>query len=508
MDFARSAEILDRLRLHASSRPADPALSEATRRDSTLSYECVVARVERQAALLPEHVNGTELCVLVTRRHTGLCCSLLAGLAAERPVAVFDPRQGLHRLRELLALAGSGLVVADGFGRELFAQLELKLCAKLPAQDETGRELSAHRFGPRQAAAGAAPAGTAVVLFTSGSTGTPRGVCVSTADIAFRARAEIEWFGLTPDDTTLGVLPLSFDVGLAQFLGTLWSGGHHVLLGSWLPGDVARAVADWKPSGMAASPLIWQAQLRGAGSSLSALRGLRFATLSGGDLSERPRLALVEALVPCRLFKTYGLSEMFRVASLRPEDFASRPASVGRAYPGTGFAVVREDGSECDPDEIGEVVAWGGGLMSGYLNRDVESPIRCLQGISRAAAAPGLHTGDLGSVDRDGFLTLAGRRDDMLKVADQRVYPLEVARLVEALLRLESVVIVPFASATGTAFAAFHTDRGWNGREAQGLGELRKHLPGHMIPKRLIGLDEIPATASGKPDRAALVRLL
>ena len=168
-------------------------------------------------------------------------------------------------------------------------------------------------------------------LFTSGSTGEPKGVLISAADLDRRAVAEVELFELTPNDVLLGVLPFSFDVGLNQLLSAITAGCTIVLSESWLPADISRAVTSFGVTGISAVPAIWNDLLNARiDLNLPEHRSLRYVTVSGGDLPLERLLQLKSAIGPAGIFKTYGQSETFRSAALRPSEFTDKPRSVGK----------------------------------------------------------------------------------------------------------------------------------------------------------------------------------
>jgi acyl-coenzyme A synthetase/AMP-(fatty) acid ligase len=343
-------------------------------------------------------------------------------------------------------------------------------------------------------------------LFTSGSTGTPKGVLVSAGDLEARAMAEARLFGLGPGEVLLSILPFSFDVGLNQLLSALTVGCTLVLLDSWLPADILKAVATTRVTGISAVPSIWQDMLH-AGMRFDtdgAHRSLRYITISGGDLLPQ-QLERVAHLAPgCSVFKTYGQTETFRSTALRPEEFTVKRESVGRALENVRVYVLRDDGTPCSPHEVGEVVHTGLGTMTGYL--DGEDPQRKLrpnpffgEGDRRRFA---VFTGDLGFLDEDGHLYLKGRRDAMLKVEGNRVYPQEIAKHIVGLEAVQEAEVVGIRDDGGrTMLVGFVVlARGVSTSARELRRALIDRLPSYMVPSHVVALEAIPRTASGKPD--------
>lgn len=349
-------------------------------------------------------------------------------------------------------------------------------------------------------------------LFTSGSTGEPKGVLISESDLRARADAEMSWFDIRQSDVLLSILPFSFDVGLNQLLAAVCAGCSLVLTDSWLPADILRAVQQFKVTGISAVPAIWSDML-GANLSFDTERGhasLRYITISGGDMTE-VQLAQMPKMAPgVDIFKTYGQTEAFRTTSLRPQEFAARPRSVGRAFASARIYIVREDNSLCNANEEGEIVHTGLGVMLGYLdkrdpqNKMRENPFYGPKDSSRLA----IYTGDLGYVDESGYLYINGRRDAMLKVSGNRVYPKEILRQLLTIQNVRDGEVIGIKAEDGqTQLLAFAVVSKGAWKDMDIRRELANRLPTYMVPRQVILLTELPRTASGKPDRPALMRL-
>jgi acyl-coenzyme A synthetase/AMP-(fatty) acid ligase len=344
-------------------------------------------------------------------------------------------------------------------------------------------------------------------LFTSGSTGVPKGVLISESDLRARAAAEIEWFGIRPEDVLLSILPFSFDVGLNQLLTALTAGCTLVLLDSWLPADILRVSAEHRITGISAVPAIWLDMLNGRMKfqTDSAHSALRYITLSGGDMNADQLQSLPRIAPGVGIHKTYGQTEAFRATALRPEEFPARPLSVGRAFHGVRIRVIREDQTICAPGEEGEIIHTGLGTMLGYLDgADPQDKLRPNPFQPDDPATMAIFTGDLGHMDEAGYLFLHGRRDAMLKISGNRVYPREVANHILALPGVLDAEVVGVKSPDGqTRLIAFVV--AWEAMDGPGLRRaLVARLPSYMLPEQVVPLAAIPRTASGKPDRPAL----
>ena len=343
----------------------------------------------------------------------------------------------------------------------------------------------------------------AALLYTSGSTGAPKGVMLSQRNLWLAADSVRTFLGTQADDRILSVLPHGFDYGLNQLTSAWAAGAQAVLLDYLTPNDVVRAVERHAITQLGAVPPLWQslaaADWRGGGASLRAL------TNSGGHLHARTSAALRELFPAARLFLMYGLTEAFRATFLDPALAATHPDSVGTAIPHAEVLIVRRDGSVAADDEPGELVQSGPLVAQGYW-RDPERTAQRFRPAPAASRAGGMAvwSGDTLRRGADGLLTFVGRDDEMIKTSGHRVSPTEI----------EDAAL---ASGTVTAVAAFGTPDAALGQavvliasaaipdaEAPLRAELASVLPGFMQPARIVWLDALPVNANGKLDRAQL----
>jgi acyl-coenzyme A synthetase/AMP-(fatty) acid ligase len=496
----RASGILDR-----------PALSAGRGAGSrTLSYRELLGWAEAVAEELridlARRSRPTEPVFVLAERGFSQVIGLLACLRCEVPAAILDGQQGAARLQDILAQVTEPLVLCDALGQKQIASLGLdavrsRVITDAPSGEPVVRSVVADDPVREEHVIAA----SAVVLFTSGSTGAPKGVCVGARDLVDRLRIEEQWFELHQNDVILGVLPLTFDVGLTQLLATFHVGAHHVLGASWLPADILGDIERHGVRGLALSPVVWRYLLRSTdeGRLWATLGGLRYVTLSGGTLPRNLLERIRDHLGQTTFVKTYGQTEMFRIAAQRVGQHAERLDSVGQAYPGVTIRVRRDDGSEALPREVGEITADGLGRMVSYLGEATES--------SGARPREPARTGDQGYLDEDGYLYVQGRKDDMIKILDRRVFPADVARLCREILGHSELEVVGVRSEDPFLALFVRTDEPaqaggrWSQREVLGL--LRQRLGSQLLPRHVILLAELPHTSSGKVDFVGLQKL-
>jgi acyl-coenzyme A synthetase/AMP-(fatty) acid ligase len=341
-------------------------------------------------------------------------------------------------------------------------------------------------------------------LFTSGSTGSPKGVLISGEDLLRRAVTEIEDYELTDQDSLLSLLPFSFDVGLNQFLSCFLSGAHLVILNSWFPKDILTAVTSQNINGISGVPSIWAEALaypKGPDFEQNT-QALRYITVSGGDLSKNQLLQLRQYFRNVKIFKTYGQTETFRSSMLKPFDFERKMTSVGRPIKETEVFVLNDKGEVAPPDTEGEIVHYGVGTMLGYLN-DLEGTSEKLRkmkepGSEAMKEGKWVFTGDRGRMDEGGYLYVLGREDGMIKTLGHRVYPKEIESCILEHEHVKSAAVVGIKDERkGQAIIAEVVSNGVLNKQSL-IIFLKERLPYYMVPGEINVVEYLPMTESGK----------
>ncbi|MFC6705694.1 acyl-CoA ligase (AMP-forming), exosortase A system-associated [Flexivirga alba] len=352
----------------------------------------------------------------------------------------------------------------------------------------------------------------AAILYTSGSTGLPKGVVLSHRNLVVGAESVSEYLANTAQDVILAALPLSFDAGLSQVTTALHVGAHVVLVNYLLAGDIVRLCAQHGVTGLTCVPPLW-IQLGAATWPPEATRTLRYFANTGGRMP-KSTLARLRTLFPAaRPFLMYGLTEAFRSTYLDPDEVDQRPDSIGRAIPNAEVLVVRPDGSRCEPGEPGELVHRGPLVAQGYWNDPVRTAerFRALPS-ERAGVVPdelAVWSGDTVMRDEDGFLYFVGRRDEMIKTSGYRVSPSEVeeAAYDTGLVR-DAVVFGVDDEVLGQQIVLVAAAVRPDCDPEEVVGALRARLPLFMVPRRVVLQDDLPRSPNGKFDRTALRALV
>jgi amino acid adenylation domain-containing protein len=471
---------------HLALRGANDAIALVVG-EVALTYAELDDAVGRNAAHLLAHGLAPGDRVASWMGKTMLACVL--PLAAARAGLVHVPINPVLRRAQaahILADSGAKLLIANDARLQSLEEGDLAEARPVPLEAWLAP-------GPALPPSSRDPNELAALLYTSGSTGRPKGVMLSHANLWLGAISVAHYLGLKPDDRTLAVLPLAFDYGQNQLLSTWAAGGCAIGFDYLLPKDVVRAVGRHDVTVLAGVPPLWlqlaEQKWEGTGSTLRTL------TNSGGHLPE-PLVRRLRTLFPqAKLHLMYGLTEAFRSSSLDPALVDEHPDSIGTAIPFVELRVVRPDGSEAAPGEEGELVHSGPLVAQGYWNDPERTAERFRNGE--------VWSGDTVVKGRDGLLRFKGRDDAMIKVSGNRISPTEIEEAALASGAVSDVAAFGIPDERlGQAIVLIVA--GKQGGEERLRTYLRRELPPHMQPQRVVWKGKLPVGPNGKLDRTAL----
>lgn len=349
----------------------------------------------------------------------------------------------------------------------------------------------------------------AAILYTSGSTGEPKGVMLTHLNMVSARESVSSYLGLRHDDIIFCALPLSFDYGLYQILMAFNLGACVVLERSFAyPVQALEIMQRERVTVFPGVPTMFAMLMALDCLDDFDLGALRIITNTAAALPERHIVELRDRFPRARLFSMYGLTECKRVTFLPPEELDRRPMSVGKGMPNEEVYLVDEEGRRLPPGSTGELVIRGSHVMRGYW-RKPEATARRL----KPGDIPGelvLYSGDIFRTDSEGFLYFVARKDDIIKSRGEKVSPREVENVLCAHPGvLEAAAVGIPDPVLGEAIVAFVALRPGSAlAEHDILRHCKAHLEAYMVPTRVHILEELPRTGTGKVDKLSLKRLV
>ena len=341
------------------------------------------------------------------------------------------------------------------------------------------------------------------ILYTSGSTGLPRGATLRHRNLAANTRQILAYLHLTADDSVLSVLPFHYSFGNSLLLTHFAAGGRVVVDNRFMyPSAVVETLERSRVSGFSGVPSTYAILAANTDFLRRSWPDIRYLTQAGGGMTAALTRRLLEELPPhVRLFVMYGQTEASaRLSYVPPERLREKLGSIGIAIPGVTLTIRDEHGRECAPGEVGEVVAAGENLMQGYWNDPAETAL--------VLKADGLHTGDLGRKDDDGFIFLVDRIKNMIKVGANRVSPREIEDVIAEVAGVAEVCVAGVPDELlGEAVEAFVVVApGADVSPERILAHCREYLALYKVPRGVHFRDVLPCSAAGKVLRSELVR--
>lgn len=339
------------------------------------------------------------------------------------------------------------------------------------------------------------PTDTSDILFTSGTTGRPKGVVMTHGQTVRLFRAWCEFAGLRPEDRYLIVNPFFHMFGYkAGWLASLLQGATIVPVPVFDVPTVLSLVETERITVLPGAPTIYRSILDHPDRDRFDLRTLRVAVTGAADIPVE-LIREMRADLPFRSILTgYGLTEAGTCTGSRPDDDAETIATTaGRAMEGFGIIVAGADGQEVERGTTGELLVRGYGVMQGYL----DDPEATAAAIDERGF---LHTGDLATMDERGYVRIVGRLKDMLIVGGFNVYPAEVenALLAHDAISRAAVIGIPDARMGEVAMAYVVPAPGRSVEPAAIINWARERLANYKVPRHVVAITELPINAAGK----------
>lgn len=467
------------------------ALHQAAHR---LSYSDLLAHARAFAEKLRDRgVGPGAFAAVMLENSLESAIVLLAILATGATVVPLNPETSESVLRTILLDCGASVLIGRS---RVLDRLNLGIDGlnSIALAGAFIENQAVFGMSPDSSATGAKGEDPAMVLYTSGTTGRPKGVVLTHANLLANTRSTVEYLGLTSQDSIVNVLPFFHSFGTSVLLTHLAAGAKIVIENRFaFPNQVVQTMQSKRPTGFAGVPTTFYILIHKTTFLQKDWSFLRYISQAGGGMRVETVKQLRQALPKTAIYIMYGQTEASpRLSYLPPDLLEQKLGSIGKAIPGVELDLVDATGQPVHGDQVGEIVARGGNIMRGYLNDP--------EGTAEVLRDGWLYTGDMARRDADGFFYIVSRKGDFIKSAGHRISPGEIEGVIAAgFPAIEDVAVIGVPDEVlGEALAACVCCPADQFDAAAILSLCGARLPVHKVPKYVVQEAEIPRTASGK----------
>jgi long-chain acyl-CoA synthetase len=456
-------------------------LQDAAARVTSLLVSCGVAPGDRVGIMLP-NVPAFPIAFYGTLGAGGVVVPMNP-LLKSREVAYYLADSGAKVLFAWHAVAGEAAKGATETGTRVIEVTDPMLALAGP--------------DPAPVSAGQADDDDAVILYTSGTTGRPKGAELTNANLTRNAELTAGTLLNTgPDDVVMGCLPLFHVFGLTCGLNaTLAAGGTLTLLPRFDPAKALEIIGRDRVTIFEGVPTMYSAMLHSPDSARADVSSLRLC-VSGGAALPVEILRGFEQAFGCIILEGYGLSETSPVASFNHPDKVRKPGSIGTPIAGVEMRLVDADGAEVPAGEIGEIVIRGHNVMKGYWG----NPDATAEAMTGGAGGDWFRTGDLAKVDEDGYFFIVDRKKDMIIRGGYNVYPREIEEMFYEHPDVAEVAVIgiPHDDLGEEVGAAVKLKPGTTATPEDLRAFARERVAAYKYPRQVWIVDDLPKGPTGK----------
>lgn len=515
----------DSLMLSAAQHGTKLAVITAAER---VTYEELNSRALRFAALLQHHgVKRGDRVAIFLENSVDTVAGVYGALYAGAAFIVINPQTKEDKLGYMLADSGAAAVLSEGRLARMVASVAADPLLPLPgltvlvwagakgappeATDAPSDLVHVNLASPDLSdlplkPVRMVPLDLAALVYTSGSTGNPKGVMLSHQNMVFAQESLVEYLRLDENDRILNFLPLAFDYGLYQALMTIHLGATLVLESTFaFPAAIVQRVLDEGVTVFPGVPTVFATLLSLHRTNPISMPSVRRFTNTAAHLPDDYVPGLLEMSPGALVYKMYGLTECKRVCYLEPELVLNKPLSVGKAIPGTETYLLDEAGKPVPPGTTGTLYVRGPHVMMGYWNLPAET-----EHMLKPGKYPGervLCTHDFFREDDEGFLYFMGRSDDIIKSRGEKVSPVEVENALSTVPGVKEVAVIGVPDELlGQAVRAYVVlDPSVEFTEQAFKRQASSRLENFMVPRDVVFVDDLPKTATGKVRKKSLI---
>ena len=499
----RRQTLADLLTRSAARAPDKLAIACGDTRWSYAEFDALATRVA--AGLAQRGVaKGTRVAVLARNSHA--FAALRFALA--RLGAVLVPINFMLKADEvayILRHAGATMLATDS-GLSALARAAAALDTKvqqfvwLPSEGPSTPEAGMIAFDDIAACTDALPEpeldGTDLlqIVYTSGTESSPKGAMLTHDAVLWQYVSCLVDAGITSDDLALHALPLYHCAQLDVFLGpSIYCGASNIITAAPTPDNLLPLIAKHRITSFFAPPTVWISLLRSPLFDTTDLSSLRKGYYGASIMPVEVLRELAARLPKVRLWNLYGQTEIAPLATmLGPEDQLRKPGSCGRAVLNVQTRVVDDGMRDVQPGEVGEIVHRSPHVMQGYFH-DAERSAAAFEG-------GWFHSGDLATIDDEGYITVVDRKKDMIKTGGENVASREVEETIYRLPQVSEVAVVglPHPRWVEAVVAVIVVKAGQALTEAEVLAHCNAGMAGFKAPKGVVFVESLPKNPSGK----------
>jgi long-chain acyl-CoA synthetase len=333
---------------------------------------------------------------------------------------------------------------------------------------------------------------TAVILYTSGTTGTPKGAELTHNNLTQNCKITRDMFGISGDAVTLGALPLFHSFGQTCAMNaTMVAGGTLTLIPRFDPGKTLEIIQRDKVNVFQGVPTMYSAIFHHPDRDEFDASSLELC-VSGGSAMPVELMRGFEDAFGCKILEGYGLSESSPVASFNRPDRERKPGSIGIPIEGVEMKVVDDDDNDVPQGEVGEIVIRGHNVMKGYWNKPDATADTLRDGW--------LHTGDMAKVDEDGYFFIVDRKKDLIIRGGYNVYPREIEEVLYEHPAVREAAVIGIADdKLGEEVGAAVALKDGEDASAQELRDfVKEQVAAYKYPRRVWFVDDLPKGPTGK----------
>jgi fatty-acyl-CoA synthase len=493
----------DVLRRTALRVPAKTAIICGETQWTYAEFDALVTRLAAGLAKIGV-LQGERVAVLARNSHG--FAALRFALA--RLGAVLVPINFMLKAEEvayILRHAGARTLATDSGLAELARaaaalQTEVREFVWLPSEDPSTAAAGMHSFDTLAACAAPLPTVTLAstdllqIVYTSGTESSPKGVMLTHDAVLWQYVSCLVDAEITAQDLTLHALPLYHCAQLDVFFGpAIYIGSSNVITSKPVPDNLLALIEKFKVTSFFAPPTVWIALLRSPAFDVKRIASLVKGYYGASIMPVEVLRELAARLPKVRLWNLYGQTEIAPLATmLGPDDQLRKPGSCGRAVLNVETRVVDDQMQDVRVGEVGEIVHRSPHLMLGYFHDDERS---------RAAfTGDWFHSGDLGIIDEEGFISVVDRMKDMIKSGGENVASREVEEMIYRMPQVSEVAVIGLADPrwVEAVTAVIVLKDGQSLTEAEVMAYCNMHMASFKSPKRVVFTDALPKNPSGK----------